>query len=438
MKREEHYSDVVVHVVKEFYNSVLLPNNKTQQREWTVVSGIVLENNAAFKLIAFSNGTRALPNKHYFNKQFQIFDCHSEILTIKAFQFFILKCLIFNIITHFNVKPNSHVLTQTEYEQFNRHREFFSIFEFSSTKIHLKPSVHFHMYISSPPCGECSVNNSVSYVNNGAKLIEECLPHFSSGNDSGDGDMKNDVAFRTKSIRSDYTKDILSLSLSCSDKLMIKNITGFQGTVLSELVDNVYMTSIIVTNDKKVDEMQIVKGMNAGKRNVNICSVKQEPNVIVIEESVFNNNDMECNEKNSQPFSVFYYYSSTIQKIDGSTGLKCGSRTNNTSILDKLRPTISKYDLHLHFYNALTFIQEQKLHFQFKYIHSLISKLQSIILRDKRSTSFDEGRLHLHEVIHSLVKANAAYQLRALLYQTYPILLRFQSIKHELIIKNNK
>ena len=64
MKSEEHCRAVVVHDVKEFYNSVFLPNNKTQQHEWTAASGIVLENNAAFKLIAFSNGTRALPNKH--------------------------------------------------------------------------------------------------------------------------------------------------------------------------------------------------------------------------------------------------------------------------------------------------------------------------------------------------------------------------------------
>ena len=439
MKSEEKFGVFILNVVKEFYNGVLLPNNKIQTNEWSVVSGIVLENNDEFKLIAFSNGTRALPNKHYFNKQFQIFDCHSEILTVKSFQFFILKCLVFNLITHFNIKPCLSVLAQTEYEQFNKHKEFFSIFDFSDNKIHLKHTVHFHMYISSPPCGECSINDDVSYINNGAKLIEECLCHFTNNNER----IKNDIAFRTKSIRSDYTKDILSLSLSCSDKLMIKNMIGFQGIVLSELIDNVCMSSIIITNNKKVNEMQIVKGMNACKRNVNICLTYKEPNIIIIDESVFTtNNDhvIECNDKNSQPFSIFYYYSLTIQKIDGSTGLKCGSRTNNINILDKLRPTISKYDLHLHFYNTLIFIQEHKLHlhFTFTYIHSLISRLQSIILHNKTNTSVNDNKLHLHDIIHSLIKTNSNYQMKTLLYQTYPILLRFHSIKHELILKNNK
>lgn len=437
MKSEEDkFGGFILNVVKEFYNSVLLPNNKVQLNEWSVVSGIVLENNEQLKLIAFSNGTRALPNKHYFNKQFQIFDCHSEILTIKSFQFFILKCLVFNLIIHFNLKTNSNILlTQIEYEQFNKHKEFFLIFDFTSNKIHLKDKVSFHMYISSPPCGECSVNDSVSYINNGAKLIEECLPHFTTENDNDSSSIKNDIAFRTKSIRSDYTKDILSLSLSCSDKLMIKNMIGFQGVVLSELIDNVYMSSIIITNNKKVNELQIIKGMNACKRNVNICSGIKEPNVIIINESVFNNNnDIECNDKNSQPFSIFYYYSSTIQKIDASTGLKCGSRTNNLNILDKLRATISKHDLHLHFYNTLTFIQEHKLHLQFPYIHLLISKLQSIILHNKTNNN----KLHLHDIIHLLIKTNSNYQMKTLLYQTYPILLRFHNIKHELILKNNK
>jgi hypothetical protein len=73
-----------------------------------------MENNNNFKIICFSNGTKSLPNMNYKSRKFQIFDCHSEILTLRCFKFFLLNALSF----HLDKENENNYLTKEEHDLF--------------------------------------------------------------------------------------------------------------------------------------------------------------------------------------------------------------------------------------------------------------------------------------------------------------------------------
>ena len=213
--------DFIFNLIKDFYDNFILNNSKEKNNEWTIHSAIILKNNDDYKIICFTNGTKSLPNINYYNKKFQIFDCHAEILCLKCFQFFIIKCLIFNI----DKKNEKKILKEEEFKEFKKNENFYSIFEIDKNnlknKISLKKNIEFFLYISSSPCGDASkiINNDKKI---GSKTIEQIIEFYNNylinKNIKFIEKNSNLYEFRTKSIRSDFKPEILSFSLSCTDK----------------------------------------------------------------------------------------------------------------------------------------------------------------------------------------------------------------------------
>ena len=179
----KEFGKFIFNLTKQFYDNALLKNIKPNEKEVMVISSIILQNKNEYKLISFGTGTRSLPNKYYVNKDYQILDGHSEILTIKSFQFFILKCLIYNTIIYFGYTENNFdklFLNDYQFKCFNDNKEFFNIFDFKNNKIRLKNDIHFHLYLSTTPCGDCSFNKNI-IKNYGGKNINDCLK-YTKGN----------------------------------------------------------------------------------------------------------------------------------------------------------------------------------------------------------------------------------------------------------------
>lgn len=427
---QNSFGNFIFSLIEEFYTKTLLPNSKPQSNEWTVISGIVLQHKNEYKMICFSNGTRALPNKNYINNKFQIFDSHSEILTLKCFKFFILKCLAFNIINHYAIREKSveGLLTEKEFNSFNMNKEFYEIFDLNTKdKISLKENVFFHLYISAPPCGDCSVNKNLRF---GSKCLQECIDFFKNDSTTQSPNVEPNK-FRTKSIRSDYKKEILSFSLSCSDKLMLRNLLGIQGKGISTLINKIYLSSITINNtNEAISYEQCGNGVNPNKRNV-LRNYRGKAecacvNIFMIKENILNNN-IKQNERNSQPFSSFWYFPSTIQKIDPSTGLKCGSRIENKSNIDKFRATISKYDLYLNLLYLYQFCEEHKKQIHNKVITLNINKLQRRLLKVKNKQE------DIHDVFESLTKDSHYSIMKRYIIESNDDVKEFKILKHNII-----
>ncbi len=377
MKDFLNFGEFIYNLVSDFYSNYILKGSKPQQNQWTVISSIIMENNNKYKLICYSNGTKSLPNINYKSRKFQIFDCHSEILTLRCFKFFLLNCLYF----HLDKENKNKFLSKEEYDSFKLMPEFYDIFEYNelNKKYKTKKGIYFHLYISENPCGECSnisdnCNNQKNYMElTGSKTLEECLnslnkknkSHFNNNiNDNIDISKNKKYYFRSKSIRSDFKLDNLSLSLSCTDKIMIRNILGYQGKYLSFLIEPIFLKSLILNNelDNKNDLIDNFKNcIDYNKRNlINKINIKDK--ICIIPEIYFVNHKSEDNsfkgnsknDKNSLPFSAYWYFPNSIKKVDPSNGIKTGGNLKDLDKLDFLRVKISNYDLCQKIFNLLT------------------------------------------------------------------------------------
>ena len=337
-----------------------------------------MENNNKYKIICYSNGTKSLPNINYKSRKIQIFDCHAEILTLKCFKFFLINALYF----HLDKENTNNFLSKEEHDLFKSMEDFYDIFEYNqiNKKYKIKKDIHFYLYISENPCGECS---NITYNNNnqqnlkemtGSKTIEECLDILNKI-DNQICENKNisnikKYFFRTKSIRSDFKINNLSFSLSCTDKIMLRNILGYQGKFLSFLIEPIFIKALIINNslynkndnDKKDNIDNFKKCINYNKRqSINKLNFKEKkcyiPDIYFVnhknEEVGSTFKEKIKNDKNALPFSTYWYFPNTIKKVDPSNGIKTGGNIKDIDKLDFLRVKITNYDLCKNIFNLL-------------------------------------------------------------------------------------
>ena len=233
------------------------------------------------------------------------------------------------------------------------------------------------MYISENPCGECS--NIIYNINNqqnikemtGSKTLEECLNIIDKKNKLSNNNINNkdkDISkdkkyfFRTKSIRSDFKLDNLSFSLSCTDKIMIRNILGYQGKFLSLIFEPIFLKTLIINNNLDNNNIENFKNcINYNKRNIDDNKLNIKNKKCIIPEIYFINHKDEDNmfkgniknDKNSLPFSSYWYFPNNLKKVDPSNGIKTGGNLKDMNKIDFLRVKISNYDLCEKIFNLL-------------------------------------------------------------------------------------
>ena len=411
--------DFIFNLIKDFYDNVILNNSKEKNNEWTIHSAIILKNNNDYKIICFTNGTKCLPNFNYYNKKFQIFDCHAEILCLKCFQFFLIKCLIFNI----DKKNEKKILTDEEFNEFKKNENFYSIFKIDKNlknKFSLKNNIEFLLYISGSPCGDASkiINNNKKI---GSKTLQQLIEYYNNylknKNIKFIEKNSNSYEFRTKSIRSDFKPEILSFSLSCTDKLLIKNILGYEGKYLNLIINSIYINNIIISETEN-NKYQISNSLNYLIRNNNsLIKNNYKPNIIIIDKFLSNNININKTDKNSQPFSFFWYFPSTLQKIDPSLGLKSGSRKDRMDIIENFRVTLCNYNL-----------CELIFKFIINFENILCKRISKILLINESLDYFD--------ILNILIKTTKRFKIKEIFIKENEKIKEFLELKYKIINKN--
>jgi hypothetical protein len=407
------FREFIFSLVKEFYQSTIIASNKPKKDEWTVYSSVILQNKDSFKIIVFTNGTKSLPNKNYGNRDCLIHDCHAEILALRCLKMFLMRCLIYNLIElkinnlntddkfdYLNDLFFTKFMSMSEYESFKTNKEFFDIFYFSSeSKIMLKENIHFHLYISESPCGDASIypclDNDLNQT--GSKTIDEVLKYLKKENTKITHD--NSISkVRSKSMRSDISHDSISYSLSCSDKLLIKNVLGLQGVYLSHIIERINLSSILISIKHNTESCEsitasLIRGLSILRRKSIygslLCSRKDkmmvnEPMINITTKNLDESN-LCRNDKNALSFSSYWYYGkSNITKLDPITGLKLGTSLKNLNY-EKSGVEINDYNMFMSFLNILdlhsliakNIINNKKLNFLVKKVNFIIKNLSN-------------------------------------------------------------
>ena len=103
-----------------------------------------------------------------------------------------------------------------------------------------------------------------------------------SGAKTVEGEMSLEIALpRLKSGRSDMADEQRSLSMSCSDKILMWNIMGFQGSIIKQKINQkLVLSSIIVEVENICDEnFDTIKRGIIPKCRLNCSKSKVDENI---------------------------------------------------------------------------------------------------------------------------------------------------------------
>ena len=90
----------------------------------------------------------------------------------------------------------------------------------------------------------------IIYNQTGSKVIENLIENLDIEKNENKYIFVHDNSlgkFRSKSMRSDIKKENITFSLSCSDKILFRNIFGIQGKFLYKIIHPIYISSIILS-----------------------------------------------------------------------------------------------------------------------------------------------------------------------------------------------
>ena len=225
-----------------------LPNKcKPRQRadgrqEWVPMSAIVLrqksdvESSEAIKIISIATGAKSLPVSSLPRCQGMVLhDCHAEVLAIRGFNQWLLR----------------------EIEHILRHAEYVSPWleldpATKETPFRLRSTVEILMYASEAPCGDASMELLMAANAAAGKDIEPW--HSTDSNPvtlpPGRGNFGDLGKLRRKPARADAE---ISMSKSCTDKLMLKQFSGllsFPARQFVQLNQASFLQHLIVHQDK--------------------------------------------------------------------------------------------------------------------------------------------------------------------------------------------
>ena len=202
---------------KKFIKSAARPLD----HEWTVLAGVVMHDSSTGKseVISLATGVKCVPECRLWEYAEAFDDClhdmHAEVLARRG----ALKYLVHRLIAG----------------------------SLSLERLRSSDTVSFHMYSSHAPCGDASMDMLIE-----GKRSDTAVVSFDSheraeidGLLRGRTDFSQRKRLRTKPGRLD---SLPTLSLSCTDKMTMWTVLGWQGAQLFRLLGNksLYFDSIIV------------------------------------------------------------------------------------------------------------------------------------------------------------------------------------------------
>lgn len=216
-------------------------------REWVPLAGIVARHgDGSLQCLAFATGMKCLPASKLSSAKGRVLhDWHAEVLVIRAFNYFVLQeCRA--IITDGKDSPYIRRRLSTQTDEPSE----------SSPSFCWKEDVTLHMYCSEAPCGDASMELTISAQQDASPWDAPLPPHLMPGKAKESASTPELVLLgracfgqlgvvRRKPARADAPP---SLSKSCSDKLAMRQCISLLSSPAALLISpaGMYLTSVVL------------------------------------------------------------------------------------------------------------------------------------------------------------------------------------------------
>ncbi|CAD5118259.1 DgyrCDS6981 [Dimorphilus gyrociliatus] len=259
----------------QHYESALKKKGKPHEKEWTLLSAIILwHNEENFTIASMATGTKCLGEVELNDKGNLIHDSHAEVLSRRAF----LRYL---------------------YDEIERINDggISKYIDFKSGKFRLKDNTKVIMFCSRTPCGDASIipkqeeepeakRPKLDIHRTGAK----CVPGEPMDERASGMGYHVTCSLRTKPGRGHPTR-----SLSCSDKIAKWCLIGLQGAIMMHFFDlPLYIHAIVLGNcpfNQECAERALFKRFDGKIPNLGKVYNKIEP-IIYKTNTQFNHQQM--------------------------------------------------------------------------------------------------------------------------------------------------
>lgn len=266
--------------------------------EWTVLASILMIHDNKVKPLTLTTGVKCMPDETLKNSRGRIVhDMHAEILSIRAFQRFIIQDM-----------------------------DFLRVLEKTQEGLKVKDGIEFALYISELPCGDASIKDAerweygfgiVDGKSKRVRLSESVLLR-------GRSDVGDLGKVRTKPGRGD---SFVSLSKSCSDKLVKIQKVGLFNGVVSQFVSQKHLKYLVLPH------------VPGSSESINRCFTRLKGERMTI---LTTSRDFVHRRKDGKlPCNI-----SMIYLVDQQLELLCKGIKNGTKgVSDKNSSMVSRYNL---------------------------------------------------------------------------------------------
>uniref|UniRef100_A0AAQ6AJC0 Adenosine deaminase RNA specific B2 (inactive) n=1 Tax=Amphiprion ocellaris TaxID=80972 RepID=A0AAQ6AJC0_AMPOC len=224
----QFFSESIFHLVREKFRELSNGRFSTSSSPHKVLAGIVMTRGFDLRsasVVSLATGTKCVDcGRQEDDGGWTLSDCHAETISRRALVGFLYSQLELLL-----RKPADG----QESSIFVPNRSCSGVFR-------LQDGVLFHMFVSSSPCGDARLN--CPYETIGAYPSRKFRCHLRMKVNGGEG---------TLPVSANQRWDGLSpgkclVSMSCTDKMAKWSVVGLQGSLLSHLVEPVYLHSLTV------------------------------------------------------------------------------------------------------------------------------------------------------------------------------------------------